>query len=115
MDKTSTRLWGLTYYYSLESPELQISIDNQTGAAPNAIKAGPTSITVLNVNTENVVILNAANDVVPVFNSGVGVVVFGPTAVGQQGVVTGMTLSTNAADMAVISLTLGDEVFSYRG
>jgi len=38
-----------------------------------------------------------------------------PQAVGQQGVFNGMTLKTNAADMAVIEMIMLPTIVQYRG
>lgn len=38
-----------------------------------------------------------------------------PLAVGQQGVITGMTITTNATDMTLISAKIGDMSQDYRG
>jgi hypothetical protein len=38
-----------------------------------------------------------------------------PQAIGQWGVLTGMTVTTNADDMVLISLMMQDEIVQYRG
>ncbi len=38
-----------------------------------------------------------------------------PQAIGNQGILTGMTLSTNAADMALVSARMWDEIVGYTG
>jgi len=38
-----------------------------------------------------------------------------PQAIGQQGVLTGMTISTNAADAALIEAKIAAENVQYRG
>ncbi len=42
-------------------------------------------------------------------------VVFGPTAVGQHGALTGITIETNAADMSLVSVMVADQSWGYRG
>jgi hypothetical protein len=44
-----------------------------------------------------------------------GIRVFDPQAVGQQGVLNGFTASTTAADMAIISLMTQEAIVQYRG
>ena len=38
-----------------------------------------------------------------------------PTALSQTGVLTGWTMTTQAADMSVVSVLLQDEIVQYRG
>ena len=45
----------------------------------------------------------------------IGYFVTPPQAVGQNGILTGMTISTKAADMALVSAKLGDIVVGYTG
>ena len=41
--------------------------------------------------------------------------VFGRTAVAQQGVLTGLTISTTAADMALVSVAVGETIMQDKG
>ena len=41
--------------------------------------------------------------------------IFTPTAVGQNGILTGFTGTTNAADMAIVSIMIQDSIAGYRG
>ena len=47
--------------------------------------------------------------------SGFGPTVFPPTAIGQDGVLLGLTVTTVAADVALVSLMLGAVIATYRG
>lgn len=85
--KSTSRLWGMTYYSSLLSPALNITIDNENGSSPVSI-AGPTAL---------------------------GNYIFPPTAVGQAGVLSGITLTTNAADMSVVSMAISNQIQAYLG
>ncbi len=38
-----------------------------------------------------------------------------PQAIGQQGVLTGMTVTTRSGDLVFITAAVGDEVVQYRG
>jgi hypothetical protein len=47
--------------------------------------------------------------------TGTGLFVMPPQAIGQQGVLTGMTIITNAKDMALISAKIGSDIVGFRG
>jgi hypothetical protein len=89
--KVTSRLWGLAQYYNTTSPDLTISIDQENVASSYTLTMPPT--------------LDASGDIS----------VFGPTAVGQQGALIGMTISTTAADMALLSVALGNTIMQWRG
>lgn len=113
--KATTRLWGLVYFFSLNEMELDVSIDNENGSSSATVTPILESVTIINVLGATVTVVNSLGASVSVTNSGVGVVVFPPDAVGQQGQLTGLTLSTNAADMTLISMSIQNEIVAYRG
>jgi hypothetical protein len=85
--KTTDRLWGMAQYYSALSPNLVFSIDNEAGLG-NSYTITPAT-------------------------SGIGI--FGPQAVGQKGALSGMTMTTQAADMSLISAAISTLPHDYRG
>lgn len=88
-NKASTRFWGLGQYYSTVSPNLIFSPDNEYGTIGTLTTiTGPSSI---------------------------GIFVTPPQAIGAIGRLTGMTIRTTAADFALISAMLQDEIIEYRG
>jgi hypothetical protein len=89
--KASTRLWGLAYVYANTSPTFTVNIDNENTVAP--------------FNNNQYVITPAAT----------GYFEIPPEAVGQQGIMTGLTITTSAADMSLVSVALQDEIVGYRG
>ncbi|MDR3664765.1 MAG: hypothetical protein P4L86_30985, partial [Mycobacterium sp.] len=118
--KTATRLWGLIQYYSDLAREITVAIDNETGSTGGNSEVVIDSVGQLVVtwHTAAGLVMNwttAAGAPMVWSISGVGIAVFPPTAVGQQGVLTGLTVTTNAADAALISLMIGDVIQSYRG
>lgn len=117
--KTANRVWGLAYYYSSLSPELRVGVDNENSSAQSTLTLSPGSIVFVNASGQSVVFLNALNALVSMIGTSgggaTGVVVFPPTAVGQNGVLNGLTITTNAADMALISMILENQVWGYRG
>lgn len=113
--KTANRLWGMANYYSIEAPEIQISIDNENSAASVDAEASPAETTWFNDNGDEVPWVNNSGDLVTWFASGSGISVFGPIAIAQQGRLIGYTVSTFAADMAMISIATDDQIAAYAG
>jgi len=89
LTKAVTRLWGLLKYYSLSSGSLTVTIDNDTITPDTNTIAAPASTN--------------------------GFAVIPPTSVGQYGPIVGMTVKTNCADMAIISMAMDAQLVQYRG
>lgn len=115
--KASSRIWGMFRYYSDESPELRISVDNETGANSQEFDLGPLELDW--VNNADVPIVWSNNDVpaatIEWTSAQEGIVVLDPNFAVQNGVLTGLTVATEAADMAIIQLMLKNEIQDYRG
>ena len=79
--KAANRAWMVAQYYSAASPNLQFSADNETGPSTITFTPSPSGLTT-------------------------GIYVTPPTAVGQTGALLGMTITTNAADVALISAAI---------
>lgn len=114
-NKGVSRLWGMANYYSNAAPDLTVSVDNENGVSNQVLTLGPQVVPVFNNVNALVPIFNNVNDEIEVLGSGNGVVVFPPQAVAQQGVLIGLTAKTNAADMALITLAIDDNIVGYRG
>lgn len=119
MTKTTNRLFGLCQYYSLIAPTLTVSIDNEnssTGSTnTNTLNLGPVEATWTNNVGLMASWVNQYGSPVTWFVTGNSIVVFEPTAVGQQGSLLGITAATRSPDMALISIMIQPEVYSYRG
>lgn len=113
--KFVTRLWGIVQYYSNLSPTLNIALDNENSSTPNVAAVIPTGVQWVNNSGEVVQWVNNSNQVVQWLANGVTYSVFSPDAVAQQGVLTGFTGTTNAADMAIVSIMIQDSIAGYRG
>ena len=87
--KFVSRLWAIVLYYSTASPTINVTIDNETGSS--------------------------AQVPLPLTPSTTGYCVSAPQAVGQTGVLTGMTISTNCADVALVTAQIQDQIGDYRG
>ena len=118
LQKAATRLWGAVIYNSTIAPDLSLTIDCEVGAAPETLALSPNPITWINSDTGDLDIVwtNAAiPGAVTWGGASIGIVVFPPTAIAQNGVMLGLTLYTNSADMTLLNMTLGANVTQYRG
>jgi len=84
--KTAVNLFGLLNVGSLSSPTFTVRIDNET-ASSNTYSYTPAAT---------------------------GYYVMPPSAIGQQGVLTGFTVQTSAADITLVTLKMLDEIVGYR-
>jgi hypothetical protein len=113
--KFASRLWGILKYYSNASPNLTISIDNETNSAAKVLTFNPLTISWTNNLGAPIVWTNNTGQPITWFSAGTGFTVIPPDAVGQNGVLIGMTVSTLAADMAIVSMKIGANNLAYRG
>jgi hypothetical protein len=113
--KDGVRLWGLFHFFSTINPNVSVSIDNENSGSAKVITITPLGVTW----TNNVgVIATWTNNVGATadwFSSGNVVTAMAPDAIGQNGVLLGFTLTTSAADMAIISMKLAPLLVAYRG
>jgi hypothetical protein len=117
LTKFVSRLWGIVQYYSFLSPALSISLDTEAGSNNLSATVTPPNVsiwqTALGATSSW---LTAGNVVSQWLNSSFSIyTVLGPTAVAQSGSLTGFTITTNAADVAVVSVMIQDEIAGYRG
>ena len=113
--KFVTRLWGLVQYYSPLSQTLNVSIDNEVGSNTSVAAVSTNVATWLTAGGLTSAWINNALQITTWLLSGSGFLVVSPTAVSQKGVLTGFTAKTNAADMAIVSMMIHDEIAGYRG
>lgn len=113
--KGSSRLWGMFRYYSAVSPELRISVDNEISSAETEFDLGPLNMEWTNNVGAPIVWSNSTPTVFVWTSAQEGIIVLDPTAVAQNGVLSGLTVQTEAADMAIIQLMLGNQIGLYRG
>jgi hypothetical protein len=113
--KFVTRLWGIAQYYSNLSTALNISIDNETNSNFSLGLVVPDVATWLTAGGLPSTWTTLTGAISIWLGGGVGFSIFAPDAVSQSGVLTGFTLKTNAADMAIVSMMIHDEIAGYRG
>lgn len=113
--KFAARIWMVLQYYSNDTPAIVISIDNETNSFVTTAALNPLQLIWTN-NTQNVI--NWTNNLLQplIWNtSGSGFTVLPPTAIGQNGVLLGMTFETNSADVAIVSGKITTYPLAYRG
>lgn len=113
--KSSARLWAMFRYYSAVSPSLSITIDNETSSTDVASTLGPLTATWTTAGGAEAVWRTTALATAAWTTSGEGIVVLEPTAIAQNGRLSGLTVQTEAADMAIISMMIQNEVEGYAG
>ena len=113
--KATTRLWGMFRYYSPAEAALRISIDNEISRSLVASDLGPLDAQWFTSTGALATWHTEGGADATWTTSGEGVVVLEPTEVGQNGALTGLTVQTEAADMAIISMMIQNEVIAYRG
>jgi hypothetical protein len=113
--KADTRFWGIVQYFEAGAEDFAITIDSEVSAQPYVLS--PPDIDMIWTEEGVTPMTWTTNGTTAMSWSlgPVGIRVFDPQAVGQQGVLNGFTASTNAADAAIISMMIQPEVVSYRG
>jgi hypothetical protein len=118
LTKTATRLWIMAAVYNYLDATLSVSIDTENPSNESEVISVPiTPAVVIWTNNSNVVVTweNNSSQVVTWYTSGTSFVIAQAQAIGITGVLTGMTFTTQAVDMALISAMIHDEVLGYRG
>jgi hypothetical protein len=113
--KWITRFWGIVQFYSGLSTTVNVSFDNETGSVATVAPINPSVETWLTAAGAVSTWLTAAQTASQWIGSGTGYSVISPDAVGYDGVLTGFTVRTNAADMAIVSMMIQDTIAGNRG
>jgi hypothetical protein len=114
--KFITRFWGIVKYYDPRSATINISLDNEINSVAIAASVTPNLATWVTAGGLLSTWVTAGN-VLSVWVAGGGSAysVLAPDAVAQQGVLTGFTVTTNVADMAIVSMMMQNSIAGYRG
>ena len=111
--KLPSRFWGIVQYYDPASSDITLDIDNEVSGGSNSYTLASTLV--MNWTTQTGLAMNwTTQSGAPMIWVAAGINVVGPTAIGQQGVLSGFTVQTNCADMAIISMMIGDQVGQSR-
>ena len=112
--KTVGRAYGMAKYYNFNHPNVTLYLDNENGSSSPVTLVPPQIIPVVNAAGNIIPTVNAMGDVIVVISSW-DIAPYAAQAVGQQGKVIGMTATTFAEDMAIISLMFQPEVARVDG
>jgi len=113
--KTATRFWGLARYYSTDEPDITLTIDSESQSLSQTINVDDAPMTWINNSGDPIVWENNSSDTLEWVTFSPGVVVFEPEAVAGNGALLGFTITTNSADMALISSMMHALQQNYRG
>lgn len=113
MLQTTTRIWGAAQYYSSDSPDLTITVDNEIGGSSSVAALAPTE---MHWTTQTGATMNWTTQTGAVMTwRASGIAIIQPTAVSQNGTMLGLTVQTDCADMALIMLVADIKLPQYRG
>jgi hypothetical protein len=100
-----SRLWGVIEYHAAAGVTLHISIDSEYGDSP--IDVTPPTPFMTWVNNVGATMVWVNNVLAPMTwrSTGNSIVVFPPQSVAQRGALIGITVSTTAADLGLLSLS----------
>lgn len=115
MVKTVGRLYGLAQYFSWTSPTISVSVDNENGPSTFISLLAETVVIVVNDSGAVIPTVNGTGAPVTILSNSSSLGVFGANAIGQQGVLLGLTATTQAEDMAIISLMFQPEIATGPG
>ena len=113
LTKAATRLWNLVQFIGTGSPTINVSVDNERGVSTQSVSFGPTSVVWTTVGGSVMTWTTVGGS--PMTWLLPGITAVDPEAVQQVGVLLGLTTSTNANDVIIISQALQPEVAQYRG
>lgn len=115
MVKTAGRIYGLFQFFSLGNQSLTVSIDNEIGPSSQPVTLAVAQVIVVNASGTVIPVVNGSGQPVTVIGSSSSLALLHSTAVGQQGALLGLTATTQAEDMAIISLMFQPEIATGPG
>lgn len=115
--KTAVRLWVLAQYYNFLSANVTVDIDTEKPLSSSIVQSvvlGPNTVLWTNDTAQVVAWTNDSSQPVTWYTSGASYALSKPIAIGNVGTLLGMTIRTNAADMALISAALQPKMAANR-
>lgn len=112
--KAPVRFWALTQYYGTEDQPVTLTVDSETTSQEYTLSSVAGTVTWRNSSNQIATWTNSSAHVATWSLVETGIQYF-EISVGQAGVLSGMTLSTECNDMAIISAMMQDEIVAYRG
>jgi len=113
--KWVNRFWAIVQYFSNLAPAITVAIDSDTGSVSSTASLASNLATWF-TNAEVVATWFTLSNQPSVWQSaGSSYAVSLPAAVSQNGVLIGFTMSTNAADMTIVSAMMQPSIAGNRG
>lgn len=112
--KAPAHWWGLAEYYDPASSTITVTIDNETELNGNQYTM--TAARTMTWRTAGGALMTwrtAGSAIMTWYVAGLGA--FAPQMIAQNGVLIGQTITTNCADMALVSTTMDNDIVQYRG
>ena len=104
--KFVSRLWGIVQYYSPLSPTINVALDNELGSNVNPVSVATGILEWLDAAGAQMTWTNALGQTIVWSAEGAIYSVLAPDAVAQAGVLTGFTITTNSADLAIVTMMI---------
>ena len=113
--KAANRLWGLARVFGAQTAALTVSVDSEYGASAVTVALAPLVANWVNNAGVPAIWTNNAGAIVIWSNGADATLVWPPEACAQNGALMGLTISTNAADVSLISVSVMPVDVGYRG
>lgn len=111
--KVARNLYGMLNFYAVDDEPVNFTVDNETNSSSYEVTAASTGfVWVNNADQPFIWTNNASQPFLWSRGGSAGLSIFGPIAVGQSGRTIGMTMLTNAGDVALISATVMDQLYT---
>lgn len=107
--KTATRLYGLINHNHVGGGVTTVTVDNENGSTSTEVSVQPPSLVWTNDTGQAITWENASSQVISWIR--VGLVIFGPVSIAQNGRLIGITLKTEASDIALLSVIVLGQAF----
>jgi hypothetical protein len=114
--KFINRFLAMVQYYNTSSPTINIALDNESGSTSLQAQLTPATSTWLTALNAVSTWLTAGAAVSTWLSGGANQFsISEPDSVGTNGVLNGFTVTTNSADVAIISMMIQPDMAGYRG
>lgn len=117
-NKEINRFYAIAQYFTFDSPDVTVYLETENASAQNSATLVPeTENSEMTWTTPPSPMTWTTANGDPMIWSAIstGIILFGPKALGQQGVLNGFSLSTDCSDMAWISAMVQPVAVTYRG
>lgn len=115
--KAPARVWAIFSFTSDTPINVEIDVENENPNLPAtySFESPTNAIPVVNGLGVTIPCVNGLGVTIPVISVASGYYITPPTAVGQNGVLTGLTVRTSEEDVSLLSVMVSDQLTQYRG